>query len=88
MVKNIWPHSKNIECGQKMLNAANSIFELADGLGINVLCWLKLQILFHSSKKNLFISLSLTWLLKVDYYLVYQHKNGEKNHYKFGSGNV
>ena len=34
MVKNIWTHSKNIEDGQKILNAANFVFEIADGLGI------------------------------------------------------
>ena len=33
MVKNICPHSKNIERGQKFLNATNFFFELADGLG-------------------------------------------------------
>ena len=35
MVKNIWPHSNNIECGKKFLNATNFIFEPADGLGVN-----------------------------------------------------
>ena len=36
MVKNIWPHSKNIELSQKILNAIKIFFELADGLGIIV----------------------------------------------------
>ena len=34
MVKNIWPQSKNIDCGQKSLNASKFFFDLADGLGI------------------------------------------------------
>ena len=33
MVKNIWPHSKNIERGRKNLNPTKMFFELADGLG-------------------------------------------------------
>ena len=33
MVKNVWPHSKNIEHGQKILNETKNNFELADGLG-------------------------------------------------------
>ena len=37
MVKNIWPHSKNIELSQKILNAIKFFFELADGLGISSL---------------------------------------------------
>ena len=37
MVKNIWPHSKNIELGQKILNTTKQFFELADGLGISFL---------------------------------------------------
>ena len=36
MVKYIWPLSKNIEHGQKILNAAKNFFEQADGLGISV----------------------------------------------------
>ena len=36
MFKKIWPHSKNIEHGQKNLNATKFFFELADGLGICV----------------------------------------------------
>ena len=36
MVKNISPRSKNIKHGQKILNAAKTFFELADGLGIIV----------------------------------------------------
>ena len=36
MVKNIWPHSNNIERGQNFLNATKNIFELADGWGISI----------------------------------------------------
>ena len=54
MVKNIWPHSKNIERGQKILNATNFFFELADGLGICIAKkklwdknWTKDQLVFY-----------------------------------------
>ena len=33
MVKNIWLHSKNIDCGQKKFERKQIFFELADGLG-------------------------------------------------------
>ena len=35
---------KYIECGQKILNAANFIFELADGLGITLMPLLHLSV--------------------------------------------
>ena len=34
IIKNNWPHSKNIELGPKVLSTTKLFLELADGLGI------------------------------------------------------